>query len=259
MKLVMIGTGHVAHALGRKIVQRGHQIVQVAGRNRSHASQLGMLLKATSTDRFPDIFPEADIYIIAVSDTALANAHQWLPRLHNGVVVHTAGAISRNVLSGVAEQFGVLYPLQSLRSSMEVIPDIPLLIDGDSPETLQIIRSFAVSLSARVMDADDDMRLKLHTGAVVVNNFSNYLFTLVQDFCVNENLDFSLLMPLIKETVGRLEHHPASILQTGPAIRNDELTIAVHLDILKKYPELKALYGTLTEQIIRHYHSHENR
>lgn len=259
MKVAIIGTGNVAHVLGRKILQCEHQIVQIAGRNRSDAEQLGLLLHAASTDNFQDITCDADIYIVAVSDAALTEVHWWLPRLVQGIVVHTAGAVSKKVLCRIAEKYGVLYPLQSLRSHIMDLPEIPLIIDGDSPETLNHIRAFAASLSGMVREADDETRLKIHTGAVIANNFSNYLFTLVQDFCVNENLDFSLLMPLIKETVGRLEHHPASILQTGPAMRNDELTIAVHLDILKKYPELKALYGTLTEQIIRHYHRHENR
>ena len=253
MKIVIIGTGNVATVLARKILQSGHLIIQVAGRNKAHAQTLGLLLKTPYTDSFYEVADNADIYIIAVSDSALTDIDSWLPQQEHGIVVHTAGAVSKLVLKKVAESYGVLYPLQSLRSNSRVIPEIPFLIDADSPDTLQQIISFSASLSGKVAFADDETRMKLHTGAVMVNNFPNYLYTLTQDFCTKENLDFSLLLPLLHETANRLEQYPAGLMQTGPAMRNDQDTITKHLSLLKAYPALSKLYAELSGSISDYY------
>ncbi len=253
MNIVMIGTGNVAHVLGRKIMQCGHDVIQVAGRNAANAATLGALLHAQAVSEFPDIVTGADLYIIAVSDAALPDIESWIPVNKNGIVVHTAGAVSKGVLKKTARRYGVLYPLQSLRSNSVVIPEIPFLIDADSPGTLQTIQQFASTLSGRVLYADDEMRLKLHAAAVIVNNFTNYLYTLTQDLCMREALDFSLLLPLLQETVSRLRQYPARLMQTGPAIRNDQATMAKHLSVLEPYPELLKIYTALSESIANHY------
>lgn len=253
MNVVMIGTGNVAHILGRKIVQCGHDVIQVAGRNAANAVALGALLHAPAVSVFADMATDADLYIIAVSDAALTDIESWLPANKNGIVVHTAGAVSKRVLKKTARRYGVLYPLQSLRSNSMVIPEIPFLIDADSADTLQIIRQFASSLSGRVLYADDETRLKLHAAAVIINNFTNYLYTLTQDFCTGEALDFSFLLPLLHETASRIGQYPARLMQTGPAIRNDQDTMAKHLYVLEPYPELLKIYQTLSDSIKNYY------
>lgn len=253
MRIVITGTGNAATVLGRKIMQCGHQIVQVVGRNAAHARALGELLQAPYSDNFYELAGNADIYLIAVSDAAVSDIENWLPVKIRGIAVHTAGAVGKLALKNVAESYGVLYPLQSLRSDRRTIPEIPLLIDANSPDTLQSIQTFAESLSGKVYCADDDERIKLHLGAVVINNFTNYLYTLSQDFCAKESLDFSLLLPLLHETVNRLEQYPARLMQTGPAVRNDADTIAKHLSLLKAYPALSRLYAELSASISNYY------
>jgi predicted short-subunit dehydrogenase-like oxidoreductase (DUF2520 family) len=255
MNIVIIGTGNVAHVLGRKIIQCGHNVIQVAGRNAANTNTLGALLHAEAVSAFSDIVTDADLYIIAVSDAALADVESWLPVKGNGIMVHTAGSVSKGVLKKTARRYGVLYPLQSLRSSSVVIPEIPFLIDADSPDTLQSIQQFASSLSGRVQYADDETRLKLHAAAVIVNNFTNYLYTLTQDLCTKEALDFSLLLPLLQETVSRIGRYPARLMQTGPALRNDQVTMDKHLFVLEPYPELLKIYQTLSDSIKSYYRS----
>lgn len=253
MNIVMIGTGHVAHVLGQQIILCGHHIVQVAGRNPDRTRQLAVLLNAEAINDYRRLSDTADLYIIAVSDHALEELCSWFPRQDRGIVVHTAGAVGMQVLSGITARYGVLYPLQSLRSNLPDIPEIPILIDANSSDTLQMVRSFAVSLSGKVVQADDQTRLKLHLSAVIANNFSNHLFTLVQDYCIKEKLDFSLLLPLLLETIQRLEHAPAYALQTGPAVRNDLYTLEKHASLLTHYPGLLKIYHELSASISRYH------
>jgi len=97
--------------------------------------------------------------------------------------------------------------------------------------------------------AGSEERLKLHVAAVIVNNFPNHLFSLAEQFCRKEKLDFRQLLPLITETVQRLKTSSPSETQTGPAFRNDGETLQRHLEILKNHPQLLHIYKVMTESI----------
>ena len=164
-------------------------------------------------------------------------------------MVHTAGSVSREILKPISERNGVLYPLQSLRRETEHVPGIPILVDASDGDSLKVLEGLAASVSSQVARASDAERLKLHTAAVIVNNFSNHLYTLAEDFCKRSGVEFKLLVPLIKETADRISILSPAGLQTGPAIRNDMGTIEKHLDLLSGFPEIQKIYRQLTESI----------
>ena len=128
---------------------------------------------------------------------------------------------------------------------------MPIIIDASDAETLYLLEALAHTISNTVVEAGDDQRLKLHLAAVIVNNFTNHLLTLTEDYCQKEGLDFSLLWPLIKETSSRLETVSPSKSQTGPAVRNDRPTIEKHLQLLQNYPQLKKIYELFTGSIMQ--------
>jgi len=249
MKIGIIGSGNVATVLGRKILKAGHEIIQIISRNEVHAQLLAKELKCGYASTFNALSCDADLYIVAISDGSLwdLNKHLFLDKK---LIVHTAGSVSKNVLQNISKNYGVLYPLQSLRKENEKIAEIPLLVDANTEENLTLIYDFAKTISDNVKNSTDEERLKLHVGAIIVNNFTNHLYALTEDYCKNENVDFKLLLPLIKETSSRLQSFSPSELQTGPAVRNDKLTIEKHLVLLKDYPALKKIYEIMTASIL---------
>ena len=164
------------------------------------------------------------------------------------------GQIQTNVLKDCSISHGVLYPVQTLRREMLYEPPTPMLIDGSNEQTIGTLQQFANTLSNDVKIAGDNERLKLHVAAVVVSNFTNHLLALAKDFCDHEKLDFSLLLPMIEETTRRLHDNEPSAMQTGPAVRNDFVTIEKHLGLLESYPQLLELYRLFTESIARYHH-----
>ena len=248
MKLVLIGSGNTAHILGQRSMMSGHQILQVYSRDPQHAAGLATILKTKSTSNPAEINATADLYLVALKDEALYQISSWL-KLDPRLVAHTAGAVPMNTLEQVSSNFGVVYPLQSLRKENQQVPELPLLIDANTTANLDLLRLFAESLTDRVQESDDEYRRKIHLAAIAANNFTNYLFTLTEDFCEREKIDFRLLLPLIRETVQRLDQHSPAGMQTGPAIRNDQVTINKHLGMLTNYPELRVVYELFTDQI----------
>src|SRR5579863_5281780 len=238
MKTVIIGSGNVATVLGETIVATGHPVLQVLARNEVRAAALAGSLGCPYATRFPEIVSGADLYIVALSDTALERLGEMLT-LPGKLVVHTAGAVPADVLTRVSSRYGALYPLQSFRSDARPYPPFPLLVDAANPEDRQELLTFAKTLSSRVLPADDTTRLKLHLAATLTNNFTNYLYTLAAAYCRQEKIDFSLLLPLIQEKAGRLDRYPPGAIQTEPAVRGDGPTIARHIELLYNYKEIR--------------------
>ena len=250
MDIVIIGTGNTATVLGRKLKAAGHNIVQVFGRESKAASHLAYELDTESTNYWNVVNRDADIYILAVSDIAIEEIRKEL-RLPDKTIVHTAASVSKNILKNVSTHFGVFYPLQSLKKEIGHSPDIPIIIDASDESTLKELESLAQSISTQVVEAGDGERMKLHLAAVFCNNFVNHLYALTEEYCKKENLDFNLLLPLIKETAARLDDIPASESQTGPAVRNDQNTISKHKELLQKHPDLLRMYELFTDSIYK--------
>ena len=252
MQVVIIGSGNTATVLSKLLLANGFQISQVVSRNIKHAETLANELNCSASDFSSPMDETADIYLIAVSDKGIHEVVNYIPN-NNKLILHTAGSVSINVLENVSNQFGVLYPIQSLRKEIDVIPEIPFLVDGNNQEVVEMIMQIGKKISNQVAFANDEMRLKLHLSAVMVNNFTNHLYTMAADYCKKEQLEFDLLKPLIFETANRLKNVHPNDVQTGPAIRNDSDTIEQHELLLVNYPELKELYIYFTKQIASFY------
>lgn len=248
MKVNIIGSGNVATVLAKLIISKGHHINNIYSRNPQQASVLADEVNAVAISSLHKI-TNADITIISVSDTAIPDIIKQLPSVQK-IIVHTAGAVSINVFNNRSEAYGILYPLQSIRKEMSYLPEMPFLIDGNNTETIELIKAFAETLSKQIAVIKDEERKKLHLAAVLSSNFTNYLYSITQQFCEDEKLDFTLLLPLITETANRLQFAKAKNLQTGPAIRGDNKTMETHLKLLENHLDIKKIYRLLSDAIM---------
>lgn len=250
MNVVILGSGNTATVLCKVIAKAGHTIVQISSRNEQNAKALADSYSAIFSGLSVPQFADADIYIIALHDVSLDHPEKF-PGLKNKLVVHTAGAVSINALKNISENYGVLYPLQTLSKYSSHIPEIPFLVDGSNGRSLNIITGFAKTLSDNVHKANDKERLNYHVAAVFVSNFTNHIYSMAEMFCKQENLDWQTLFPIINETTARAQKISPFESQTGPALRDDIFTLNRHLQVLSSYPDLKYIYLKLSESIIK--------
>jgi predicted short-subunit dehydrogenase-like oxidoreductase (DUF2520 family) len=250
MKVVMIGSGNVATVLASIINNSGHEIVQILSREQNNAKNLAALFNCSYGSFMRTPYIDADIYIIAISDTALWNMGQYA-HLGKKLVAHTAGSVPMDVLKEISDNYGILYPLQSLSKNADHTPEIPFLIDGSSEFVKNELELFAKTLSPNVSFANDEERLRYHVAAVLVGNFTNHLYSLAEEFCEAEHIEFKTLFPLITETALRIKDQSPRKVQTGPAIREDILTMGKHLKALTPHSDLKYLYLKLSESILK--------
>lgn len=249
MNITFIGCGNVATVIARLCEDKGHKIEQVIARDKIAGEEFAKRFNCLLVNFNEQPNKNTELVIVALSDNSLPDA---IHNLNFGTVpvMHTAGSCDIKVIQTMSTNFGVLYPLQSLRKEMETIPEIPFLIEGSNDNVLQFIKTFAETLSKSVTIQNAEQRLRLHTSAVIVNNFTNYLFGVAEKFCNDERVDFKLLLPLIKQTAERVQDHSPLSVQTGPAVRGDNTTLDKHLRLLTGYPKLRTLYMRLTDGIM---------
>jgi predicted short-subunit dehydrogenase-like oxidoreductase (DUF2520 family) len=250
-KVVIIGGGNVSYHLIRSITSSGHKLVQIYNRTLSNLSDYSSRIDITG--QINSISQDADVYIICVKDTAISDLAKGL-RLKDKLVVHTSGNRSMDLLKECSSRYGVFYPIQSFTKNIPInFKKVPIVIEANTAEVCNELDAFSRTISNHVVKLNETDRMKLNAAGVFVNNFTNHLYTLMQDYLNKENIDFSILQPLIQNTVDKLDLGSPAEMQTGPAIRGDDETIESHLALLEDYPDLKEIYERVTEKIRKHY------
>ena len=252
-KIAIVGAGNIAWHLSEIVIKKGVKVSCIASRNYNNAEKLANL-RASKTTGIKSLCQNVDLVIIAVSDDAIAEVVQLIPK-GDYIVVHTSGSVSIDVFKERFRDVGVLYPLQSFsKSKMVDFKEVPILIEGNNVNTTKQLESFAKLFSERIEIMDSEKRGYLHLSAVIVNNFVNFLATKSYHFLESKNIDGTLLQPLMQETIERLKTHHPSEMQTGPAKRNDKKVIEKHLKQLESEPKLQSLYRLISQQIIEEYY-----
>lgn len=246
--IVIIGSGNVATHLGTAFKQSGFSIDVVYSREQEHAAQLAAKLGAIPYTQIDLLPTHADLYLIAVKDTAIAEVAESLPRV-KGLVVHTSGTTGIDVLQKHARA-GVFYPLQSLSKNATIAMEfIPVLLETNHPEDLHKLETLAQTCGSKTLEVNSENRQVVHMAAVFANNFSNYLYVVAEQILQTKGVSIDILKPLILETAKKVQDHQPSEMQTGPAVRNDVSTMDNHLKLLENMPRYREIYALLSKGI----------
>jgi len=247
--IVILGAGNVAqHLYTAFLNQKLVNIVQCYNRKGIpiHQDQTQDAITNDIT-----ALKKADLYILAVSDDAIESISNTLP-FQNQLVVHTSGSAPMKTINNHQHR-GVFYPLQTFSAEKEIdFTNIPFCIEADRKQDCILLKKIASMVSQKVYDISSEQRNILHVAAVFVNNFTNHMFSIGNEICSKHEVPFEILHPLIQETAKKILEIQPDDAQTGPAIRNDNLTIERHLEILKNDSQ-KELYKILTQAIQSKY------
>lgn len=200
----------------------------------------------TLTDNL-DNLKEADVYILAISDDAIAEVSSKLP-FENKLVVHTSGSVGIHDLDKKLRR-GVFYPLQTFSKDAEVdFKDVPFCIETLDKQDLPTLKNLAEAIDSSWYKINTEQRQTLHLAAVFINNFTNQLYRIAHEISDAKSINFDILKPLILETAKKVQNMSPYMAQTGPAKRKDKKTIRRHLKQLENENH-KAIYELLTQSI----------
>jgi predicted short-subunit dehydrogenase-like oxidoreductase (DUF2520 family) len=251
MRISIIGSGNVATHLGAAFKNAGHRMVQVYSRDVKNAALLAYHIGAEAIDDLGKINPDTDIFVISVNDDSITPIAQSIAK-YQKLTVHTAGSIALEALTSIIPTAGVFYPLQTFSKNKEVdFTAVPLCIEGASEAITKQLTELAQTISNNVYHVNSVQRKALHLAAVFACNFPNYLYGIASQLLAENDMEFAMLRPLILETAQKVQERLPADVQTGPAIRKDEHTIAAHMQMLNAHPELRELYNVLSQAIIK--------
>lgn len=253
--LSFAGAGKVAGALCREFFSRGMKISHIVSRSENSARFLADSCAATCSSNLQyDDGP--DVIIVSVPDHYLKKVLAGIRCGENTLVAHTAGSFGLEVFPGNLKNRGVFYPLQTFSGQRKIkFEGLPFFIEADSKDNELILKNLARALGALTYVVDNEKRKLLHLAAVFVCNFVNHMLTAGKEITDRAGLSFEMLEPLIRETIYKALEEGPDNSQTGPAVRNDENTIALHIDLLSCCPEFISLYQEVTKSIIDYHKS----
>lgn len=253
MKIVMIGAGNLATNLGKALFDAGNDIVQVFSRTQEAASTLAAMVGGSPTTNLEDVNKEADVYILSVKDSVLADI---IPMLCKGreekVFLHTAGSVPMDVFKGMARHYGVLYPMQTFsKSKILDFSYIPCFVEGNDEQAFEMARGLADRISEHVYLLGSAERKHLHLAAVFACNFVNHCYEISSEILEKHGLPFEIMLPLIEETAHKVHGMAPKDAQTGPAVRYDQNIIRAQSELLRDNPMFKQIYESMSLSIHR--------
>lgn len=252
-RFVFLGAGNLATRLSEELHQKGFSIEQVYSRTEKSAKALADKLETNFTTSVQEISTDADVYLVALKDSAF---EEVLPHVNfqNKLVVHCSGSMPLSSLENYSANIGVLYPLQTFSKDQRVeFFEIPVFIEANSPENEKMLRQIAEKISSQVAVLNSEQRLHLHVAAVFACNFVNHFYTIAGEVLKSQKVPFDVLKPLIMETARKVHEMNPVQAQTGPAVRFDNNVIEKHLETLEDIPEFKKIYEIISESIYKYH------
>ncbi len=241
INVTLVGKGNISWHLKKVLSQTDG--VQVHAVLSSRGNTISETLNSVAAD--------TDIYILAVSDDAIASVSALFKGISK-LVVHTSGSVSIHALPKGLKR-GVFYPLQTFSKGNAVnFKTVPICIEAENEKDIILLKKLANLISDTVYEITSEQRKSLHLAAVFVNNFVNHLYHIGDELCEQHQVPFAILRPLIAETAKKITHLPPLKAQTGPAKRQDLQTIQTQSTLLKN-DEHQKIYNVLTQSILNTY------
>ena len=231
MNIVIIGKGNVATNLDYAFRKKGIACQMVSSRE-------GL-----------DQLPQANVYIYAVKDEALASVVAQVQGRERSLHLHTSGTMPITVFGDNKPHAGIFYPFQTFSKArlIEDFSTVPVFFEARGIDDISAVYSLALTITSHVYEATQHDRERLHVAGVFTNNFTNLMYTMAAELLQNTHIPFKALLPLIDETAAKVHTLSPRDAQTGPARRGDENVMNHHLELLND--EQRQVYQLLSDAI----------
>ncbi|WP_411811663.1 Rossmann-like and DUF2520 domain-containing protein [Chryseobacterium scophthalmum] len=247
MQTVIIGSGNVAYHLAKAFVQNGISIAQIFGRNEKELNKISEELNIPNSTK--DLV-DSDLYIICVSDGSIGAVSKLITK-KDCLVTHTSGSLPKEILVGDYRKSS-FYPLQTFSKTKDLdYKKIPFFIEAENEKDQKVLTELASKISDNVMESTHEKRKYIHLTAVFACNFVNHLFARAKEISDAQEIPFDYFLPLINETVQKINEIDPKSAQTGPAVRNDQRVLELHEQLLKD--ESLEIYKTINHSIKKMY------
>jgi predicted short-subunit dehydrogenase-like oxidoreductase (DUF2520 family) len=241
-KIAIIGTGNIGTWLFNTL-----------------KTQSQLLVTLFSSRKIEMLTQDCDLYIFALKDDVYEDVLQQIPfRLQHAV--HTSGSLSQQILAPYSEKYGVVYPYQTILQKAEknltllrsyaltLSQKTPICIEASDTIFVEILFEWANSVFKIVHIINEQQRFAMHLAAVFASNFTNAMYGIAYQIFQENHLDWSLIYPLLENTLEKAKFNDPNSVQTGPASRNDTSIMQKHISAMQD-EELKTIYALISKKI----------
>ena len=249
--ITLIGSGNVATWMAQRLQGSSRfPITQVYSRTLANARVLADLCGAEAIDNIKELNPDNQVFIFALADKAYDEILPLLP-FKLPLAFTTSGTVSCQCLKDYAEQYGVIYPLQTFTKSQDMRKlEVPLCLESDfAGEHKTLMWELARELSPTCYEVSEAQRAKMHVAAVFACNFSNAMYQIAYKLLKENGLPFEILLPVLRQTVEKVSQMTPAEAQTGPAVRGDVNVMRAQISTLSD-DRLKELYRLVSKLIM---------
>jgi predicted short-subunit dehydrogenase-like oxidoreductase (DUF2520 family) len=244
MNIVIVGTGNVANFFAKGIADsKEHRLLAVYARTNTAAVKFAHEYSSTVLKTLHDIPANTDLVLLCVPDAAIGTFDFKC----TCIVAHCSGTATLDVLEKYSNKVACVWPIYSITLAMDFIM-VPMVLTAHTV-CVDEMRIFCDSLSADIFVYNQEQKAQAHLVATIGNNFPNFLFAQLEEYCHTANLPKQLFLKLFRQPVNFFAEGINGEHQTGPAIRKDENTISAHEILLEKHRALKSLYQNFTTLI----------
>lgn len=261
----LVGAGPVATALAGALRLGGVPVLGLWGRRPPAARAAGAAAGvAAFSSAPPDILLEAEVVLLAVRDSAIAEVAQMLVGTglvnKRHVLLHCAGASSAHeLMSGVKDTvggIGTMHPLQAIadgRAAMRTLKGTVFGVEGDDAGRAMAAQ-LVTAIGGIVLGLDSSRMAAYHCAAAFA---SNYVVSAIDAAAqvlagagVSPSQAAQALVPLAEGALRNVANNGTTDGLTGPVRRGDSATIQRHLDALREHPDLAQLYRALARHAV---------
>lgn len=252
--VIILGSGNVAEHLVRAFLKTDIKVRQIFSKNIVSGKALSGIANCSFTNIISDVINSADLYVFAMNDAANTEISQKLIIDKDRILVHTAGSLSMNIFKNRTKNYGVLYPFQTFSKEISLdFSTVPVCIEASNEETLNVLKELSSSLNCKHYEINESKRSILHLSGVFVSNFMNHCVYLGNEILKNADIDTEIIKPLQDQSFYKISNFSAFESQTGPALRNDKISMQKHLEFLENDKNLYDIYRLLSQSIYKTY------
>ncbi|MGN0435645.1 MAG: Rossmann-like and DUF2520 domain-containing protein [Wujia sp.] len=271
MRIGFIGAGKMGFTMGKHLADysrasgdalaHGIKVMGYYSRNPMNAKEAAEFTDTKYYNDMTELVRECDMLFFTTSDGSIeevaGKAFAMLEPLEEKIFVHTSGALSSRIFSGMGSTvFGYsIHPLYAVSSKTESyinFSECYITIEGHERYIDYMEKLFrSMGHSVKLISADN--KVKYHASAVFASNLVIGLYHmaggLLEECGFTESEALEALMPLFRNNAENLCKKGCEAALTGPVARGDVLTVEKHLSSISG--DVREVYKLLSKELVK--------
>ena len=259
--IAIVGPGRLGTALALELDRAGYRVREILSRSGRAARALSKKLSARAANANTAAL-DADLVWFCVPDREIASAAQRLASDHawkGKLAFHSSGALTSdelNVLRRRGAAVASVHPLMTFVSgSIPSLRGVPFAMEGDAKAVAAAQRVIR-DLGGEAFRISQRNKAAYHAWGAFASPLLVALLVTAEQVAraagVSPAAARKRMLPILRQTVENYAKLGPAGAFSGPIVRGDAEIVQKHLEVLKKVPEAREVYGSLARLALRH-------